>query len=788
MAKKNLPVKLFQKRQKVDDRRVEGGGSKTIPKWQLEGEELLERANSLLEPLTELDTFFENRDNTRSFIPATLRVDIDDNAIAKSHRQDIQKLFNGQFSKNNIIGFIDSNSAIVKVDSIEDSKVIKKSINNYHRNPKAISAVETIEIFEPFIADIEENKKNGAVKISLIDFLNYEINNAVKISFEKYCKQKSIDVVEANYSSGLIIYKIKNATKAQLDSISDFEALESITFMPKYSVGMDLLNSGQDIEVKEPIKDEEYPIIGVLDSGIAKNQYLSPWLLDRNFSSYPEDLVNPTHGSCVSSIIIYGDDLEGENWTGNSGCKLFDATVFPDETKESIDEDELIANIREAIKKNSDIKIWNLSLGTKSEADLNDFSDFGKALDDIQISNEVIICKSTGNCRNFERGFPKSRIARSGDSIRSLVVGSIAHSKNGNDIADVNHPSPFTRIGPGPANSIKPDLVSYGGNAGMNGGRRVENGVKAIAPDGSPVKIIGTSFSTPRVTSLLSELNFKVREKFNPTLLKALAIHSAKYPLGVNFPINEKVNQMGFGIASSADEIIYNDPHEITLILQENINKGEFIEILDFPFPESLIDDDGYFYGEVKITLVAQPVLREKQGAEYCQSNLDLMFGTYENIKDRDTTKSNILNPFGPDDTQNVLLDSNYKSAYIKDTESDYARERVLLNYGKKYQPVKKYSVNLSEMKDARQRDSLASNRKWYAKIKGTYRDFAETRSKEDGEVLNQDFTLVVTIRDTKGQHQVYNEVSRLLADRNFLHSNIKLREEIRIDVKGKNN
>ncbi len=788
MAKKNLPVKLFQKRQKVDDRRVEGGGSKTIPKWQLHGEELQERANSLLEPLSELDTFFENRDNTRSFIPATLRIDIDDNAIAKSHRQDIQKLFNGQFSKNNIIGFIDSNSAIVKVDSIEDSKVIKKNINNYHRNPKAISAVETIEIFEPFIADIEENKKNETVKISLIDFLNYEINNAVKISFEKYCKQKSIDVVEANYSSGLIIYKIKNATKAQLDSISDFEALESITFMPKYSVGMDLLNSGQDIEVKEPIKDEEYPIIGVLDSGIAKNQYLSPWLLDRNFSSYPEDLVNPTHGSCVSSIIIYGDDLEGEKWTGNSGCKLFDATVFPDETKESIDEDELIANIREAIKKNSDIKIWNLSLGTKSEADLNDFSDFGKALDDIQISNEVIICKSTGNCRNFERGFPKSRIARSGDSIRSLVVGSIAHSKNGNDIADVNHPSPFTRIGPGPANSIKPDLVSYGGNAGMNGGRRVENGVKAIAPDGAPVKIIGTSFSTPRVTSLLSELNFKVREKFNPTLLKALAIHSAKYPLGVNFPINEKVNQMGFGIASSADEIIYNDPHEITLILQENINKGEFIEILDFPFPESLIDDDGHFYGEVKVTLVAQPVLREKQGAEYCQSNLDLMFGTYENIKDRDTTKSNILNPFGPDDTQNVLLDSNYKSAYIKDTESDYARERVLLNYGKKYQPVKKYSVNLSEMKDARQRDSLASNRKWYAKIKGTYRDFAETRSKEDGEVLNQDFTLVVTIRDTKGQHQVYNEVSRLLADRNFLHSNIKLREEIRIDVKGKNN
>lgn len=785
MAKKNLPIKLFQKRQKIDDRRVEGGGGNSIPKWQLTGEELAARADSLLEPLNELDAFFEKRNEARSFIPATLRIDIDDNAIAKSHRKDIQKLFNGQITKNNIIGFIDSNSAIVKVDNLEHGKAIRRNINYYHRNPKAVSAVENIEIFKPYVADIKEE---STVKVSLIDFLNYEVNNAIKISFENYCQQKNIDVKEAKYSSGLIIYKIKNATKAQLDSISDFEALESITFMPKYTVGMDLMGSTEELDVKTPVDNIEYPVIGVLDSGIAKNKYLKPWLLDRSFSSYPEELVDPTHGSCVSSIILYGDELEGQNWTGNSGCKLFDATVFPDEKQESIDEDELIANIREAIKKNSDIKIWNLSLGTRTEADLNDFSDFGKALDDIQLSNEVIICKSTGNCRNFERGFPKSRIARSGDSIRSLVVGSIAHSKNGHDLAEVNHPSPFTRIGPGPANSIKPDLVSYGGNAGLNGSTLVQNGVKAIAPDGSSVKIIGTSFSTPRVTSLLSELNFKVRESFNPTLLKALAIHSAKYPLGVDFPINEKVKQMGFGVASSADEIIYNDPHEITLILQENINKGEFIEILDFPFPESLIDEEGYFYGEVKITLVGQPVLREKQGAEYCQSNLEMMFGTYENIKNRDTTKSNILNPIGPDDTQNVLLDSNYKSAYIKDTESDYARERVLLNYGKKYQPVKKYSVNLNEMKAARQRDSLASNRKWYAKIKGTYRDFAETRAIEDGEVLNQDFTMIVTIRDTKGQHQVYNEVSRLLADRNFLHSNIKLREEVRVNIEGNSN
>lgn len=780
MANKNLPIKLFQKRQKIDDRRVEGGGNKDIPKWELSGNLLAERAESFIEPINELIEVFQKRNTSRSFIPATLKIDIDDNAIAKSHRKDIQKIFNGKISKNNIIGFLDSNSAIVKVDSIEEGLQIKNNIANYFKNPRGISAIESVEVFKPFIVDIEENQ---TVKISLIDFLNYEVNNAVKIAFIKYCNEFGIEVKEVNYSPGLIIFKIKNASQAVLDSISDFEALESITFMPKYQVETDSMESENTVDIKIPNEGVEYPIVGVLDTGVSKNPYLAPWLLDSKFSSYPEELIDPMHGSCVSSIIVYGDSLQSENWTGNSGCKIFDATVFPDQKQESIDEDELVENIREAIKENNHIKIWNLSLGTAAESDINDFSDFGKALDDIQLANDVIICKSTGNCRNFEKGYPKSRVARSGDSVRSLVVGSVAHSKNTHDIADINHPSPFTRIGPGPANSIKPDIVSFGGNAGMKDGRRIENGVNAISHNGNSVKIIGTSFATPRVTSLLSELNFKINETFNPTLLKALAIHSAKYPTGISLSISERVNQMGFGIPDSADEIIYNDPHEITLILQENITRGEFIEILEFPFPESLIDDDGFFYGEIKITLVGQPVLREKQGAEYCQSNLELQFGTYAAIKERDTSKPLTINEIGPEDPQNIILDSNYKSTHIKDTDSEYARERVLLNYGKKYQPVKKYSVNLSEMKDARQRDSLAGNRKWYAKIKGTYRDFAETLAIQDGEELNQDFTLIVTIRDTKAQNQVYNEVSRLLAERNFLHSNIKLREEVSIRV-----
>lgn len=71
--------------------------------------ELEERAMRLTEPFEEVFSDFNTRPAERDFIPATLKVDIDNNTIAKSHRKDIQKVFNGRFSKNNIIGFIDTN-------------------------------------------------------------------------------------------------------------------------------------------------------------------------------------------------------------------------------------------------------------------------------------------------------------------------------------------------------------------------------------------------------------------------------------------------------------------------------------------------------------------------------------------------------------------------------------------------------------------------------------------------------------------------------------------------------
>ncbi len=775
MADNNLPIKIFDKR-KIDERKTEGGGSSNLPSWVLELDKLHIKAGEFIPTIEDTLDSFEKRVSNRKFIPMTLEVEIDDVAIAKSHRNEMRKVFNVN-NKSNFIGFRESNNALVKVDNADDAKSIKRNIEDYPKHRVALSAIQAVNIYTPFIEVDQDNSETDSLKVSIINYQDYELNRAVKGAFLSFCEGMKIESKESNYAPDLIIFRVDNPSTVIVDQLKEFEAIESITIMPKYKIEFDALSTESELEVKEPDKSLDYPVVGVLDSGISQNRYLSPWLVTKSHSNYPEDRIDRSHGSFVASIILYGDALEGTTHTGLEGCYIFDATVIPDSSVETIYEDQLIENIREAISANSEIKIWNLSLGTANEADSDQFSDFAIALDSIQGIHNVLICKSTGNCTNYKHGLPKSRIAQPADSVRSLVVGSIAHAKNEHDMAEIDHPSPFTRIGRGPANIIKPDLVHYGGNAGPNS----TTGVRGMDANGIISSEIGTSFSTPRITGLLASLNFNVAEDFNPLLLKALAIHSAKYPDGIQMSISDKIKQLGFGLPDSVNDIIYNDPYEITLILQDTIVKGEYTEILEFPYPDKLINED-YYYGDIKLTLVASPVLREKQGSEYCQSNLEIKFGTYDREKERDIEKPTILNEIGPDGNENLLKDGSYKAQYRREFTSQFARERMLINYGRKYHPIKKYAVNLEELTNSNKENYLKTPKKWYLKVSGFYRDFAETSAMADGEQLSQEFCVIMTIRDNKKQIPVYNEVSQLLSSRNFNHSNIKLRSEIRID------
>lgn len=781
MEREKLPIKFFAPRD-IDELRIEGNGTSEKPKWVLSGQELKNRAEYLSDSLNSIETIMEKRKD--SPVPFSFIARIQEDATAKSKRKDIANFFQVK-EMSSVIGLTATNKLIVSFDSLSEFGKISERLKDCTNNDYAISCITD---FEEFLPNVYEAEESCNYKIKLIDYQNYEQNLVMRRLLEHTLNNKKIEYNKTDYSEKFYVYKLKNVTNAMLDELKEadiFNALFSVEPMPKYVISLDFLEEDDDIPIKKSDSEKNYMTIGILDNGIETIPHLKPWIDIERWSPYPESSINPTHGTFVAGIALYGDECEGKGWVGHKGIKLFDAAVFPDTSKEGLDEDELIANIKEAVKLyNEQVKIWNLSISITRPVSDNKFSDFAIALDALQDEYNVLICKSAGNCRNFESSRPKGRVHEGADSIRSLVVGSFAHKKGTYDYAEVNDPSPFSRVGPGPEFIIKPEVSHYGGNAGVDPlGNTVTTGVKSFAKDGTLAQGVGTSFSTPRITALAAGIQQELSEDFDPLLLKALITHSASYPREMTVPSIERAKQVGFGLPKSVSEIIYNSPYEATLILRDNLVKGDKIDIMDFPMPQCLIKD-GYYTGQIIATLVYEPILDASQGIEYCQSNLDIKFGSYDEKFERDISQRHILNPVGRKGAQNLFLGSVFSKTKMKNKSSDFAlKERLQIQYGDKYYPVKKYAIDLSELTEQKKIDYLSSDKKWFLFLQGVYRDHIERLSQLESFTLSQEFCLILTIRDPFYKEEVYDEVTHKLDEYNFWHSNIKIATDVNIPL-----
>lgn len=783
MANEKLPIKFFATRE-VDELRIEGSGNSEIPSWVLSGDELTQHSARLFSEFSQFSEAMVNRARRKSVVPFVFVAKMRDDSTAKSRRKDISSLFQVE-DKTNIIGLADSNELIVKLESISQMNTISTRLQDYTRNSYALSCLDALRMFQP---NIYEEEGDSKYKVKLIDFQDYEMNVSIQRQFERALVSRNIHFRKTSYADQFPVYKIDSPPRILLDELfgdDAYEMLFSIEPMPKYFVSLDSAVDDVIVTAETPIDGRRYETLGILDNGIAPTSCLLPWITEKRWSVYPDSDINPTHGTFVAGVALCGDICENQEWVGHRGVKLFDATVFPDLAKEGLDEDELIANIREAIAANHDrVKIWNLSISIDRPISDNKFSDLAIALDNLQEKYNILICKSAGNCRNFVTGLPKGRIREGADSVRSLVVGSVAHVKGEHDLAEVGNPSPFSRIGPGPEFIIKPEVAHYGGNAGTNGsGDLVISGVKSISANGQLASSVGTSFSTPRIASLATGLYQELDEDFDPLLLKGLIIHSASYSDNLKIPATERTKQLGFGVPGSISQILYNAPHEATLILRDTLSKGEYIDVMDFPMPKSLIRD-GYYTGQIIATLVYDPILDPTQGVEYCQSNVDVKFGSYDAKVERDVSKRNILNPIGREGAQNLFRGSLYSKRLLRNSENDFAlRERLLIQYADKYYPVKKYAVDLSELSEANREHFLTPDKQWYLFLRGLFREHTERRAQMERIIPSQDFCLIITIRDPEHSINVYDEVTQGLDAFNFWHSNIKISSSISVPV-----
>lgn len=776
MAETFLPIRVFRQRS-VDEQRVEGMGDKEKPKWVLTGTELAKHAEALTSSLL----YGYDTDGHNPSLPYIYEVSLNQKDTSKTKRKVIVDMLNveGANGKDNVIGMHGSTSLLLSVPSDDQIRTIAERFEEHDRYDLPLTCIESIRQFKPEVATQDDET---IYKARLLDF--GPDNGRYEHMFEEQLVHLGIAFERLSYAKNLTVYRL-HADASQVQAVADGVACETLFFirpMPRCVVTLDGMPASDGTEIMTPKPDTDYPIVGILDSGIEPIPQLSPWLTNRRMSTYTDGDLDKRHGTFVAGVATYGDRLEHREWVGGMPVRLLDAAILPADVRD-VDEGVLADSIRTIIGAMHDrIKVWNLSISFESEVRDDEFSEFAIALDDIQDEYGVLICKSAGNCDVTASGH-KGRIFAGADSVRALTVGSAAHKKDPLDMAQIGEASPFSRKGPGPQYIIKPEVSHYGGNAGVTPTGYVRSEVRSFDVSGDEAGAVGTSFSTPRVSALAANLGLAIDGEFDPLLIKALIVHSASFPGNSLVPNVEKVEEMGFGIPSSLRDILSDDISSATLVLRGTLPRGEKIEINDFPMPTSLIQDNGYYAGQIILTAAFSPLRAPNQGAEYCQSDIEVKFGTYDTEEPRDTTKPGILNPIGRTGNANLLSARYYSKPKLKSADDEFGRrEKMLIKYRGKYAPMKKYALDLGDL-TKKNREKVKAGRLWYMEMKGTYRDETERKATKSQEALSQEYCVIITIRDSKGVAPVYNEVPQLLDQHGFWHQNVELANQVRAMV-----
>ena len=769
---KTRPIQLVHTRKEQDYFLKEGMGDNKLPTWATQ-----ETVSTHAAMMAETFRVVENKFNTHDEegLPIMMVATLDDHATTrKSFRANVRAVFDIR-EKRNVLGKESHKGLLIKVDNRTDLQRIKERVSQASQATASqdricgVAVIENLSLFRPMI---EDGIEGGTLKVRMVNYHDERLNSLSESFILKYCEQNGVAIRHLNYTEELRLFVVENATPDIVEGLATMDSIISVKKMPYFELSFSPEPYNTEIEVQSPRNGELYPRVGLLDSGVESIPHLLPWMDsgNQNIAGFEEDDITLRHGTSVAAIINYGDILQGKEWTGVSPSIITSCIVNTDKRTTPISEEEMIESIKVAVHNNPDVKVWNLSQGSTIEVNDEVFSDFAITLDNIQKERQILICKSGGN---IHPGDPEhTRITQGADSLMSLVVGSIAHEKTAPCDLEEGCRSPFSRIGYAPTGITKPDLVHYGGNA--------VTGIYTFSETGFQTNFFkGTSHSTPRVTSLAANLGHQL-EHFNPLLVRALLIHSAGFPRLEGYDNDSLRQELGFGKPAPLGDILYNDSNEFTMVLSPDFN-GQDYQIQDIPFPEELVDENGYFEGEITVTVVTEPVFKSGEGSEYCQSDVEVRLQTYDKttyvIPGAAGVPSTYRNSFRLIGSENVLGKSRYSKPSFRNTDASL---RTII-YSADYHPVKKYHINLSQMTPSEKNKCLRADRHWGMSIKATYRD-ATRADKESGQnVGDVKAVVILTIHDPHRRGITYDRCMAQLAERNFTHNDIAIRQNVNV-------
>ncbi|MBE9570247.1 MAG: S8 family peptidase [Proteobacteria bacterium] len=404
----------------------------------------------------------------------------------------------------------------------------------------------------------------------------------------------------------------------------------------------------------------EAPRVCIVDSGIASGHPMLSQAVGDSIS-VPASVGSPIdehgHGTQVAGLALYNDISECiRNRQFSPSLWIMSAKVTKIEdgpfgrVMQFPDEKLIPTQMREAIEyfhKEHGCRVFNISLGDERLVyDGGKPSIWAWTLDDIARKLDVIIVVSSGNSwpvlqdsdsKDALNGYPKyllradNRIIEPATAAIPLTIGALAHSEaphgtGGRDdvalkaVAKRNTPSPFTRIGPGIGDAVKPELCEYGGNLVFDHrlnrlqDKNTEVEIVSLHHDHATGRLFawdkGTSLAAPKVAHYAARI-LSIFPQVSANLVRALLVSSASIPEAAKKVLSvlgndEYLKVCGYG-NPDFDIAAYSFDKRVTLFV-ENELLGDRFHIYEIPLPDIFRHTNGK--RSITVTLAFDPPTR----------------------------------------------------------------------------------------------------------------------------------------------------------------------------------
>lgn len=487
------------------------------------------------------------------------------------------------------------------------------------------------------------------------------------------------DIPDAAILPDSFTLRIKISGKGLKDLTLNYPYIFEITEPDDIETPQQVKREQKDLAAQIQIKPPAVgaPAVCVIDSGIQEDHiWLEPgidkassycFLPNASATDVVDYVADGGHGTRVAGAVLHGEIIPKNGkvsldaWVQNA--RVLDASCdLPEEMFPPAVVRDVVNHYRQGEEKT---RIFNHSIGATSPCRLRHMSAWAAEIDTLCHQQDMLFVQSAGNIRDSQpapvlgikelmgEGYPEyltqptCRIANPAQSLQALTVGSVAYGLYQDAgwrsfASQSGETSAFSRCGLGIWDSIKPEVVEFGGDCLYSAGnppsvgtpdvgnacypelvRSTRNGGPAISRDD-----VGTSYAAPKVARIAARLQAVLPEE-SCLLYRALIIQSAQWPQWAHALTPQQqaalLKRIGYGVADM-ERATTNTDHRTTFISHEerSIGAGD-CHIFQVPIPEEIRrpGDDYDIRVEATLSYVAEPRRTRRTHRGYLSTWLD---------------------------------------------------------------------------------------------------------------------------------------------------------------------